>query len=66
MFLDFCAGKRHQNIADARVEAVKITPQIAIARVETSKVDPRIGLSPKHGNTEYFLFSGFTRVGVEI
>ena len=46
-FFDFCAGNYQQNIARARMEIVKISPQIGIARVEAAKVALRTGFSPK-------------------
>ena len=46
-FVDFCAVKRQQSMARARMEVVKIAPQIGIVRAESARVAIRIRLSPK-------------------
>ena len=63
-FFDFCAGNRHQIVAGARVEAVKVTPKLLVARVEVPKVAKLIGLSCKCG-TNYTLCCGLGRMRVE-
>ena len=53
-FIDFCAGKRHQIMARARVEAVKIIAKRDGMR-RSSKVTLLIGPSPKYGHRILFI-----------
>ena len=62
-FFDFCAGNRHQIVACARLEAVKVTPELWVGRVEVAQMAQRIKRSPNCG-TNCTVLCGLARVPV--